>query len=102
MPEAPDPNPPPEWLPYFLPALPLLLDAADRDSDPDLYASLLLDQLPPEADPVVNELLADLDYPSNVLRELPPDTARAHQWLRALFLHVRDQVAEADAEELEP
>ena len=84
----------PPWYPYFMRFMPLLLEAAAQDSDPSLYAELLLDRLPAAADAVIQALIADPDYPSNILRELPSDSAFAHQWLRRMFEEVRARLSE--------
>jgi len=87
----------PPWLVFLEPLLPALLRAAAQDSDVELYAELVLDQLPEAADPYLNQLMAHPDYPSNLLRELPTETASAHQWLHRLLLAIRDELREEPA-----
>lgn len=98
---TPDPeNPPPIWWPWVAPVMPLLMAAAHRE-DPDLayYADLVLRQVPEAADPLLEDLMSDPEYPNNVLTELPAETAPAHRWLRQVLLTAK---VEFDQGETEP
>lgn len=86
-PSADPDNPPPLWWAWVAPVMPLLMAAAHRE-DPDLhyYGDLLLRQVPEAADPLLEDVMSDPDYPNNVLAELPAETAPAHRWLRQVLL----------------
>lgn len=78
----------PPWLEVIRPFMGYLVKQAAAGKSPQLYAEWLVDQLPPEAVPVINGLVAEPAFPENVVAILPPQVQPAAPWFRMLCLEV--------------
>lgn len=93
-PPAPAPDPTAQAGERFFRDMTALLAApSQRNADLDLYADLVVDAIPPELDPHLNQWINDPSYPEPLLALFP---GVAVVWLRALLLKVRDVLINED------